>query len=168
MPSNVGPTAQTQAIWTALLAILKAEVAPGKRLATIADVRKSIHFWTKTNGPLLGVQPLEWQYLEHYSQHRRIIKVRFLIAVAAFSTESPSRPANLDDALATLQTLLDDGNGNGVEPIIHDPQNILLGGIAAQTNLSRCQYDWQIRPDADQRTCAYGVYDYDVETLVAV
>ncbi len=173
MPNSVGPTAQTQAIWSYILNLITTENAPGKRLAGIKDVRKSIHFWTGIT-PAIGVQPKGWRYVGDYGQRRRYVEVDFLIAIAVATTATPAtsgsngRAANLDDALAALQVFLDDGNGNGFEPIVHDPANLTLGQLCTKQNLEECMYDWQIRPNADQRLWAYGVYQWKVETIVTV
>lgn len=169
MPNSVAATAQTQTIWTYLLNLFQTEKDLGSagRLATLQDIRKSNHFWTKES-PVLGVQPLRWNYTGDYGQRQREIEIQYLISVGAFSQASETRPSNLDDALAALQPLLADDSGNGVEAIMHDPANLTLGGLSTKTNLSSCQYDWQIRSDADQRTWAFGVYILKVQTIVTV
>jgi hypothetical protein len=168
VPVPVNASAQTQAIWTYIYNILAAEINPSGRLSTVADIRKSLHLGWVKKAPSIGVQPLKWSQIGEYGQRRREIEITFLIAAAAFSTVNGNRPPNLDDALASLQPILDAGNGHGIEPIIHDPSNLTLGGYATTTSLHSLVYDWRVIPDADQRTWAYGCYHFNVQTIVTI
>lgn len=180
MPS-VGTMETT--IWDALFAKLKAETninpttgAAGTgtnttgRLQTCADIRRSIHLWTKRL-PAIGVQAVGWDAAEDATS-KRLVTFKFNIIAHLEWTASMSAsnaPANLDDAWTTLQSLLADGNGNGIEAILNDPANYTLGvsGVIT-TKLGKLDRVWRIGEGQVPQIQAWALYEYEAQANVYV
>ena len=160
-------------MWTQIVSILNSEKTTG-RLPTVKDVRKSIQLWTGKT-PSIGVQLVHVDEGDLTTKTHKITAT-FNIAVATQSVDgAPSggqiTPANLDDAMAQLQTVLGDGGTNGLDAILRDPTNFSLSGAAPgtlRTKISSVTYDWDIRPGQPPQIWAYGLLKFQVEALVKV
>lgn len=128
------PADTALAQWTFLHDAILSEQQSG-RLTGLADVRKSLDFWTKLT-PVAGVQITDWVTKDYASQRRQLF-IDFTIRVAVHSVAVGTTPANGDDALAKLWALISDGTGNGFSEVLRDPANRHLGGNADEFNLIR-------------------------------
>jgi hypothetical protein len=160
-------------VWTALYDVLESETnigatGPGSgsnptgRLQTCADLRKSIHLWTQRL-PAIGVQSLGYE-AARYSTQFDILTIRFHIIAAANSLPSGAVPANMDASNATLQPLISDGSGNGVGPILRDPENFFLGtpGVI-ETWLSGVERSWEVESGQTPQVWSYALFTYIVK-----
>lgn len=173
--SNVAFDDLESSVWAALYSCLQAETnigatGPGTgtnptgRLQTCADLRKSVHLWTKRL-PAIGIQSLGYQS-ERYSTAHDMLTVRFHIIVAANSIPSGATPANMDAANASLQPLISDGAGNGIGPILRDGANFALAPFMAgvsETWLSGLERSWEVEEGQTPQVIAYGLFSYEAK-----
>ena len=141
---------------------------PTGRLQTCADMRKSIHLWTKRL-PAIGVQPLGWSAAEDATSKRLVTFKYHIIAHLEWTTAitQNGNPPNLDDAWAALQPLMSDGNGNGIEAILNDPNNYSLGVPGVITSkLGQLDRVWRIGDGQPPQIQAWAMYEYEVEANV--
>jgi hypothetical protein len=140
-------------------------MVPGGQLATLLDVRKSAQFSTD----LVPAAAVQWMGKDEkaYSNRTRLATHHFRISLAANSAATSTRVANLDDAMGALMPLIDDGNGNGIEPMFTSPANFGLGISSCQeTMIMRTQLSWEVREGAGQIIWAYAFIDYDAVVQV--
>lgn len=156
--------------WAQLLAITQAEMLPGGRLTSLQDVRKSAHLWTD-KVPAAGIQLQKVIEAPYAAQHHRVT-TQFVIIVACNSVDTTVgtvlTPANLDDAMAQLQTLVSDGNGNGFAPVLRDPVNRFLNNTASQTGITNIDYQWDLKPGATPQIWAYAFITFEAVATVAI
>jgi hypothetical protein len=170
---------QAKAIWAAIVAALTDEMnvgpngKPGSgtntsgRLQSAQYVHKTIHLWSDEL-PLVGVQLVD-EPRGPWAQHFQETDLHFRIAVAANSTtpNPTTGQVMLDDAYDALMNLLQDGNGNGVVPILCDQNNVRWGGNAIFSFIKRIQYDWDVDKavgTTDARAYAYITYIVQTQT----
>ena len=160
----VTTSASPNAIWDALIALIKAQMVAGGSLATLQDVRKSAQFATDLV-PAACVQYMGYN-AKPYSNRTRLVTHHFRISLAANSAGSSTRVANLDDAMALVQPLVDDNASGGLDPMLNLPANFGLGGLCQETMITRVEYSWEIREGAGQIVWAYAFVDYDAVVQV--
>ena len=155
------------------IGVLSGKSVPGAganasgRLQTCADIRKSIHLWTKRL-PAIGVQPLGWSAAEDATSKRLVTFRYHIIAHLEWTTTitQNGNPPNLDDAWAALQPLMSDGNGNGIEAILNDPKNYALVPGVITSKLGRLDRVWRIGDGTPPQIQAWAMYEYEVEANV--
>jgi hypothetical protein len=154
----------------ALITSIEAQMAPGGQLATLKYVGKSPQFQTGLV-PACSVWAGGWAPPEPFARRTLKVTLPFEITIAASSAGATNRVANLDDALVALQPLVDDGNGNGIIPLLNNPATFGLGSDGVSTNASE---SWlgkgvfipDIREGAGQTCWVYFVVEYHAVTYV--
>jgi len=146
-----------------LVATIQAEMHVGGKLATLQDVRKSAQFATGKQPacavwiPKISTKP-EGQGANGRQQE---VSLTFQLTLAACSTitapvgDTPGKIANLDDALAAIEAVLDDGAGNGLVALLNQPNVFGLGGNASQSRLGDIQFYPVINEGDQQHIWAY-------------
>lgn len=156
--------------WSQLMTILSAEMVTGKRLASLKDLRKSLHLWTGIM-PAAGVQPQRVSEKPDASR-RHLVTTTFNVIVGTESVAQTvgnnTTPANLDDAMAQLQVLLDDGQGNGICAVLRDPLNFGLSGNAYRTAITSIEYSAELGVGENPELFAYGLITYVAEQVVSI
>lgn len=160
-------TASTQAfaMWDVLYNAIKNEAHTGGRLATLVDVAKSAELNRGALGPCAAVQLTGWEKVDNYSPRQHIIRVGFKVLLAAASVDAPGRSAVLDDAMAALSPLVDDGGSNGLIPLLNSPSLFGLGGLAMESQLGVSAFDWDLRAGPGQSKWAYFLQEYSANTI---
>jgi hypothetical protein len=128
------------AVKAALYAILTGEQAPGARLAAVTSIGES---WLNEVRvfPHIGIYFADFK-MDNYAPRLRRYTFNFTLSVAARSSLAESTNPTQSDAYARLDTLLDDGSGNGLLPVLNDPKNYSLNGIAQKSEvLNMKMYD---------------------------
>lgn len=156
--------------WSQLITIIQNEMQVGGRLATLQDLRKGWQLWTGKI-PAMGVQLTKIRE-EPAVSRKHLVTTTFQIIVAANSTDvingDQKTPANLDAAMATLQTLISDGSGNGLAPVLRDPANYFLNGYAMRTSITDIDYLWDVEPGETPQIWAYASVTYIAKNEVAI
>ena len=167
---SISASIQAFAMWDTLYTSIKNEAAPTKRLAPLVDVRKSAQL-ARGTGPCCAVQLTAWQHVAPYGTRRQELDVEFKIMLGAPSIgvdgTTTARDGNLDDAMASLRAVVDDGNGNGLVAVLNDPATFALGGNAMQSRLGDAHFDWDLRAGPTQTVWAYFLQIYTARTIVS-
>ncbi|TAM90634.1 hypothetical protein EPN42_05685 [bacterium] len=178
---------QAKMQWAQLVSIIQDEmnVGPGGpgtgantagRLQTLYDVRQSIDLWTGVY-PAAGVQLIECPETPYATRRHKVLSTFHLVvatqsggdqASGSYTPPPVGQDPNLDHAMAQMQTLLSDGNGNGLLAVLRDVNNFTLGGYAIRTQIRNLKFDWQIKPGAENAAYAYAVVEYIAEALVDI
>lgn len=166
MTTPITSSAATNAIWTALYNLLNAQAMAGGKLATVKSVIMGAQFASQLV-PAIAIDLESWN-AQWFAARRRKVTIAYRIYVAASSVQTATRIANLKDARASLAPILDDGNGNGIEPILGLPANFAAGNIAWEGSLKSYRVASEIREGENQEVWAYGIYDYEAITFVTV
>ncbi len=161
---SVTTNTNPNALWSAIIALISTQMGAGGTLSTVKDVRKSAQFATDLI-PAIAVQWMGYD-AKPYSNRARLATHHFRMSVAASSAQTSTRVANLDDAMAAIIAIVDDGAGNGLEPLFNAPANFGLGGLAQETMIMRTETSWEIREGAGQIVWAYAFVDYDAVVQV--
>ena len=154
----------SNAILEALLALVRAQMVPGGKLATLASVVRGKEFATELV-PAMAIDFEKWSATWYASRTRRVV-MTFKIYLAVSSVDTATRQANLSDARAAIATLIDDGNGNGFEPLIGDVGTFGLGGLAQETALTGGENYENVKVGPDQSVWAYRVWTYEAIVMV--
>lgn len=174
----LSPADLSRAQWDYLVSALNSETQSPGRLQGITYVGKSYQLWTQ-DPPALGVQFKKFTE-EPYATSRHLVKTYFDIILAVKSTDATASvrfgantPANLDDAMEILQPYVSDGSGNGLSPVLRDPQYRTLGTTNGQPNAARSQilditYEWEIGPGEAPEIWAYALITFMAEQYVAI
>lgn len=168
--------------WAKLITILQGEMnvgptGPGSgtnptgRLQKLYDLRKSIDPWTGLY-PWCGVQLVKVTEGD-YASHAHVVTSVFHIVIGTKSNAKSAAAGgfaqpNLDDAMAQLQTIRSDGNGNGVTTVLRDSNNYGLGGLSMKTWISEVAYDWKLTPGDDTEALAYCIITYNAKQIVSI
>jgi len=166
MTSPVTTSAASNAIWDALYNLLLAQAIAGGKLASVKSVIKGAQF-ARELVPAIAIDLESWASTWQASRRRRVA-IQYKIYAAASSTQTDARVANLVDARASLASILDDGTGNGIEPIFGAMANFAAGNIAWSGYLKAFHTAAEIREGEGQEVWAYGIYDYEAITFVTV
>lgn len=148
----LNPEQTSKAQWSWLVSTFRAEMASGKRLTLVNDVRRSLSLWTEY-APVVGVQLMDAIETQR-STKAHILTCKFVIQISAQSTAATASAngysiPNLDDAMAQVDTILSDGAGNGVASILRDPANRTLGGNAGNSRIIGPHYQADVQPGSD-------------------
>ena len=154
----------SNAILEALLALVRSQMMPGGKLATLASVVRGKEFATELV-PAMAIDFQSWSG-KWYASRTREITMTFKIYLAVRSVDTPTRQANLSDARAAIAPLIDDGNGNGFEPLIGDVSQFGLGGLARETALTAGENYENVKVGPDQSVWAYRVWTYEAIVMV--
>lgn len=163
---------QTLAQWDSIYDIIKTETAVGGRLngvawtspvtnnsgtVTVADVRKGAQLWSKLL-PAIGVQADSGEDIIAGGNRHDILS-QFRIILCTQSTPQTvggeSVDANLDDAMAQLQALLSDGQGNGLTAIFRDPNTYRLNDTTSGSRIKRWEFSSDVGEGATPQIFAY-------------
>lgn len=192
----VPPEAFAQQQWDQLVAIIISEMnvgptGPGSgtnptgRLQQLKYCHKSIDMWTGLF-PSAAVQLIDANE-DPVATHRHDLFAKFWIRVAASSTPTTAAsfasplapgapvPANLDDAMQQVKTIMGDGAGNGMGAVLRDRKYFNLataaipGGVAYRTDITGFKFDWQLDAGNSQQTViAYVTYFYTARARVTI
>lgn len=162
----IGPDEKALQLWQQLHDVIAAEATAGRRLAAVRRVKKSIDV-TSGNVPAIGVQ-LEGIPEMPFSTGRHLVDVRFKIVVCVDSVPNDAGPADLEAAMMQLVTLIADGNGNGLSPVLRDPANYGLNGLASKTGITGVDLTWSVDEGEGARKWAYALYTYVAQTFVTI
>lgn len=159
--------------WAQIMTILQAQMVPGGQLAGLKDLRKSLHLWTGAL-PAAGVQLIELTE-EPRATRRNLVTTLFHILVSADSTAtvtgSTEVPANLDAALATLQPLVNDGNGNGITAILRANFGLVNASgqpLALRTQVKSVRYYNDIGAGETPQIFAYALIGFEAQVEVSI
>lgn len=181
MSLSPSPTQEQQ--WDYLVAALKSEAGlgpppagttSGNRLTALKYVGQSYHLWTDRNpalNPSIGVQLRETPEEVEASQRHKITSIfDMIIGVQSTDASAAARmgagtKANLEDAMLTLKPIVNDGAGNGIRPVLMDPQYRLLGqtGVYANVATSRIktvEYEWEVTEGENAQIWAYALITF--------
>lgn len=192
----VTPEAFAQEQWQQIIANIEAEMnvgptGPGSgtnptgRLQQLWYCHPTIDMWTGKY-PVAAVQLMDT--VERVAAtHRMDVESHFIVRIAAQSTPQSAAafraplmagvpaPANLDDAMAQLQTLISDGEGNGLSPVLRDRNNFNLksaslpNGVAYETRITGIKFDWEMDAGNNQHTVlAYCTYSFLAKVRVTI
>lgn len=189
MPSILQPAALANEQWNYIVAMLQAEAglaaapagtSPGNRLAGIKYVGRAYALWTE-QVPTIGVQ-LREKNEKSSATTRNLVTTTFDIIIGTQSTDASATArnggtpvkANLEDAMSQLCAFVDDGSGNGIEPILRDPQYRTLGqttvnGLTQQnaqgSSIVRTLFEWD--SSGGEMDTAAQIWAYACITFVA-
>lgn len=166
--------------WAALVAILQAQMNVGT-IAGIPTLRAGTNPTGKLQGvkavgkssfpdfaalPFVGVQ-LERSRQDVYSAPRGFkVHHDFTISVVVEVEAAGDAIISLDDGMAALQAILDDGAGNGVYPILMTRANFSLGGITYESMVTEISYSWDRSPAGKgQNYVAFAAIKYEASTV---
>lgn len=165
--ANVYADELASLMWDRIVTILQSEmnVGPDKiagsgtntngRLQTLNYVHDTIDLWWPQL-PVAGVQLVKSDCSERYGQREDYAKITFSIVVAAEATKDPETGLFvLDSAMKQLRTLVADGSGNGIGPILRDKNNFTLNGLASESHVEGAEFQWELPNQADAMPRAY-------------
>lgn len=149
------PEQLSNAQWDYLVSTFTAEMAVGKRLTAVKDVRTSLSLWTEYI-PAVGVALTDSAEAQRDSK-QHLLTCTFTIVAGAQSTVATAAAngysiPNMDDAVKQVRAIVADGAGNGICSILRDPNNRTLGGNAGFSRIGRTQYQQVINPGANVAT----------------
>lgn len=99
--------------------------------------------------PFVGVQFKRVNEVIYAMAGRHKLTAVFHILVVADAKASGTETfLSVSAAMANLRTLMSDGNGNGVVPVLRDKLNFTWGGTADQTDVVRYDVNWAEKPDS--------------------
>jgi hypothetical protein len=184
--SSLQPAELSAAQWSYLIAVLKAEAglgsappgtSPGTRLTGVKYIGKAYHMWTDET-PAIGLQ-LKRAKLLPCASRRKWLYTQFDIIMgvnSTIATAAPNKP-NLEDAMAQLQPLVSDGQGNGLANVLLDPQYRTLGSSTvnsvvqqnAQTSLTdEVEYEWEVGQGQNAQIVAYALLTFTAKQIIAI
>jgi hypothetical protein len=148
------PEESTKQQWAALVSLLEAQLGPNGTLPTVASVQPSVDLFTHQT-PAVGVQLVRTSYDLKFTKKQQVTaSFVVLVSVQSQPDNAFGSPPNLADAMDRLQTIIDDGQGNGVSPTLRDPANITLSGLAALMLITGVDYSWEsVAAPPDRRRC---------------
>lgn len=113
-------------------------------LQSVASVGRSE--WPEFNAlPFVGVALKDWDESEYASQKRKLVS-QFQIVAVVDVVASGVTTISLAAAYQNAMSILSDGNGNGILPLLHDPNNYFLGGNAYKIVPRKGKMDWANKP----------------------
>ncbi len=196
MPSLLTPGELSAAQWTYLMQVFQAEAGmtgasgppgttPGTRLTGIKYVGKAYALWTEQL-PTIGVQLRSVKQTAGPSR-RRWVQTTYDIIVGTQSTDESATArngsntkANLEDAMAQLVPFVNDGAGNGIEPVLMDPQYRLLGSTtindieqnnAQDSWVDEVNFEWDStggESGTNAQIFAYGIVTFSAKQYIAI
>lgn len=123
-------------------------------LQSVASVGQSE--WPDFNAlPFVGVALKSWTEQPRASNQHLLVSVFEIVAVVNVIASGESA-IKLDTAYAAAMSILSDGAGNGILPLLHMPVNYTLGGNAAKIIPNKGRLDWADRPSG--KGTAYVAY----------
>lgn len=153
------------AAWDILYSQLVTETGPTGRISTVKAVTHHQYPSTTNQFPSVGVQftKASWEII---GQRTRRETGQF--AIVAFTIAAPTDDVAdaIEAAVVALRPLVNDGNGNGLEPILNGI-GAYLGGASIRTMLSDIEYDILPNPDQSAQAIAYARCMLDVVDQVA-
>ena len=168
---NLDPADLSKAQWDYLVTLLNNEKAT--RLSGIQYIGKAYQLWSEVV-PSIGVQLKKFTENEYATTRHKVVTT-FDIILAVKSTDASAverfganTPANLEDAMAILQPYVSDGSGNGLSPVLRDPQYRTLNGNAVRSQISDISYEWEIGPGEAPQIWAYALVTFMAEQIVAI
>jgi hypothetical protein len=173
----VGPDELSALQWDTIVSIIQAQMNVGPtgagsgtnptgKLQTLQYVSKSIDLSSNTL-PACGVQ-LHTTHFENFASQQLMAHSTFFILLATSAKTNPTTGlAILDDAMMQLRTLIADGQGNGIGPILRSRANFNLNGYALRTLLSDWQLAWDLPEQTDQEPRAFATATYSAWQQVA-
>ncbi len=144
-----------KAQWDYLFSLLQGEMnygagGPGTGantsglLQSVASVGRSE--WPEFNAlPFVGVALKDWDESEAFTQKRKLVSIFQIVAVVDV-VAAGSSVIQLADAYSQLMTILSDGAGNGIYPLLHDPAHYFLGGSAEKIVPRKGKTEWASKP----------------------
>ncbi len=159
----LNPEQTSSAQWDFLVSTFTAEMAAGKRLSLVKDVRASLSLWSEFV-PVVGVQLMDTRE-DVNATGSHLLYCDFVIQIATQSTQASATAAgyaipNLDDAMKQARAILADGAGNGVASILRDPANRTLGGSASNSQIKAMHFQPDIRPGANANSNDPEIWTY--------
>jgi hypothetical protein len=136
---------------------------PGGLLPLVATVGKST--WPRFGSlPYVGVDPPSMSLKQRYSAPRRDKLSLDLRIIAAVQVQSEGDTViNLEQAWEQLVPIIDDGEGNGVQPILRN--DVLLGGNAIETYITSIRLLWDRAPAGGSSYIAWAELAYNVDVM---
>ena len=136
---------------------------PDGQLPLVAAVGKST--WPRFGSlPYVGVDPPSLSLKQRYSAPRRDKLSLDMRLIAAVQVQSQGDTViNLEQAWEQLVPIIDDGEGNGVQPILRN--DVLLGGNAIETYLTSCRFLWDRAPAGGSTYIAWAELGYNVDVM---
>ena len=166
--------------WDALIALFNSHVnvgtgGPGTgsnstgKLQTVWYVHESADLWSE-NLPSLGVQLMSIDPgPSPYASQQNMVCTTFHIFAATKAVRNQATGLTvLDDAMARLRVLLDDGSGNGVLPILNLRANFTLGGLALRSRVGKVDLAWQYADQGESDPRAFARIEYKLWNVVEI
>jgi hypothetical protein len=172
---SIGPSVLLEPMREALVSAIRAEMHAGGKLAALADLRKSAQFSTEKL-PAAAVHLPKIKFTPFglgASARTQNATLLFTITLAARSTTTepvgggPGTIANLEDADASVITILEDGNGNGLIPLLNTPGTFALAGTALSSRLVGIEPYPVINEGDEQSIWSYVDVTYEATTIVS-
>ncbi len=113
-------------------------------LQSVASVGKSE--WPEFNAlPFVGVALKSWNIDSLAAGQRKLVAVFQIVAVVDV-VAAGGNVINLADAYAKAMTIIDDGAGNGLMPILNAPSSFGLGATCSKIIPRQGRLDWANKP----------------------
>jgi hypothetical protein len=161
----ITPNIRAYEMRDALYDALHAEMHAGGKLAGLVSITKAAQFAVEM-APALCVSLTGWDPPQPYGQRTRQVRVNFELLLAASSSRTLNRVANLADAQELLRPVIDAGP-NGLVPLLNAPAEFAFAnsGIAIESAIGEGRFYPEIREGEGQATWMYFALHYSAVTI---
>ena len=152
-------------VWDVLYSQLVTETQTGGRLVGVKAVTHTQYPGTSNLSPSVGVQFLKsrWEVIGQRArrEHATFAVVAFTVANGTDALADP-----IESALTALRPFINDGNGNGLEPVLNGA-GVFLGLYSVKTEITDLEYDVLPTPDQQAQSIAYARFLLEVSDQVS-
>lgn len=140
-------------VWDTLFGQLQSESLTGGRIAGVKTVTHTQYPSMSNVFPAVGVQLVKatWEVI---GQRRRRERAQFAVVLFTLAAPTDSAADPIENAIVALRPLVNDGQGNGLEPILNSA-GVYLAPFSVQTVLTDIEYDILPNPDQQSQAVAY-------------